>query len=84
MIVLLALVLNRKGVRFENSFKFTLSQCKTGEWSPVAFNHKLSYFFFLNRRSMSKNSILKKFALIAAGAMMLPAFAVADIKMGII
>ena len=33
---------------------------------------------------MSKNSILKKFALIAAGAMMLPAFAAADIKMGII
>ena len=33
---------------------------------------------------MSKNSILKKFALIAAGAMILPAFAAADIKMGII
>ena len=33
---------------------------------------------------MSKNNILKKFALIAAGAMMLPAFAAADIKMGII
>jgi len=40
MIVLLALVLNRKGVRFENSFKFTLSLSKTGEWSPVVFNHK--------------------------------------------
>ena len=33
---------------------------------------------------MSKNSILKKLALIAAGAMILPAFAAADIKMGII
>jgi len=33
---------------------------------------------------MSKNSILKKLALIAAGAMILPAFAGADIKMGII
>ena len=46
MIVLQALVLNRKGVRFENSFKFTLSLGKTGEWSPVAFNHKLSFFIF--------------------------------------
>jgi len=46
MIVLLAFVLNRKGVSFENSFKFTLSQCKTGEWSPVAFNHKLRFFLF--------------------------------------
>ena len=46
MIILLAFVLNRKGVRFENSFKFTLSQFKTGEWSPVAFNHKLSFFIF--------------------------------------
>ena len=33
---------------------------------------------------MSKNSILKKLALIAAGTMILPAFAAADIKMGII
>ena len=33
---------------------------------------------------MSKDSILKKLALIAAGAMILPAFAAADIKMGII
>ena len=33
---------------------------------------------------MSKISILKKLALIAAGAMILPAFAAADIKMGII
>ena len=33
---------------------------------------------------MSKNSIFKKLALIAAGAMILPAFAAADIKMGII
>jgi len=46
MIILLAFVLNRKGVRFENSFKFTLSLGKTGEWSPVAFNHKLSCFYF--------------------------------------
>ena len=49
MIVLLALVLNRKGVRFENSFDFTLSLGKTGEWSPVAFNHKLSHFFFFDK-----------------------------------
>mgnify|MGYP003331712601 CR=1 FL=1 len=33
---------------------------------------------------MSKISILKKLALIATGAMILPAFAAADIKMGII
>ena len=46
MIVLQGFVLNRKRVRFENSFKFTLSQFKTGEWSPVAFNHKLSFFIF--------------------------------------
>jgi len=31
---------------FENSFKITLSQCKTGEWSPVAFNQKISIFLF--------------------------------------
>jgi len=46
MIILHGFVLNRKRVRFENSFKFTLSQYKTGEWSPVAFNHKLSFFIF--------------------------------------
>jgi|TARA_B110000091_G_scaffold211560_1_gene256454 branched-chain amino acid transport system substrate-binding protein len=44
---------------------------------------KTKYFSF-KRRSMSKISILKKLALIAAGAMILPAFAAADIKMGII
>jgi branched-chain amino acid transport system substrate-binding protein len=44
---------------------------------------KTNYFSF-KRRSMSKISILKKLALIAAGAMILPAFAAADIKMGII
>jgi hypothetical protein len=49
MIILLALVLNRKRVRFENSFKFTLSLGKTGEWSSVAFNHKLSYFFLFEK-----------------------------------
>ena len=46
MIILQGFVLKRKRVRFENSFKFTLSQFKTGEWSPVAFNNKLSYFLF--------------------------------------
>jgi len=46
MITLHGFVLNRKRVRFENSFKFTLSQFKTGEWSSVAFNHKLSFFIF--------------------------------------
>jgi len=49
MIILLAFVLNRKGVRFENSSKFTLSLGKTGEWSPVEFNHKLSYFFLFEK-----------------------------------
>jgi branched-chain amino acid transport system substrate-binding protein len=44
---------------------------------------KTNYFSF-KRRSMSKISILKKLALIATGAMILPAFAAADIKMGII
>ena len=46
MIFLQGFVLNRKRVRFENSFKFTLSQFKTGEWSPVQFNHKLIFFLF--------------------------------------
>ena len=46
MIILQGFVLNRKRVMFENSFKFTLSQYKTGEWAPVAFNHKLSFFIF--------------------------------------
>ena len=49
MVALLTLVLNRKGVRFEKSSKFTLSLGKTGEWSPVAINPKLSYFFLFEK-----------------------------------
>ena len=33
---------------------------------------------------MNKNSTLKKLALVVAGALILPAYAAADIKMGII
>ena len=49
MITLQGFVLNRKGVRFENSSKFTLSLGKTGEWSPVAFNRKRKLFFLFEK-----------------------------------
>ena len=55
----------------------------SGEWSSVAFNQKTTYFLFM-RRIMNTNSILKRLALFLVGALIIPTFAAADIKMGII
>ena len=55
----------------------------SGEWTSVAFNQKTTYFLFM-RRIMNTNSILKRLALFLVGALIIPTFAVADIKMGII
>ena len=55
----------------------------SGEWTSVAFNQKTTYFLFM-RRIMNTNSILKRLALFLVGALIIPTFAAADIKMGII
>ena len=55
----------------------------SGEWTSVAFNQKTTYFLFM-RRIMNTNSILKRLALFLVGALIIPTFATADIKMGII
>ena len=49
MILLQSLVLNRKGVKFENSFEFTLSLGKNWGMVSGCIQLKTKSFFFLNK-----------------------------------